>query len=566
MFKANKRVLGCLWVTLLLLVGCAGPASQASGGRGAGEAPTPRASRTLVFIARDEPGNLSSGVIGTSSGTTFRIFNSTLAIRGADGTPGPQLLASLPTLNSDSWRTFPDGRMETTYRLKPNLTWHDGEPLTSADLVFAWQVRRHPVLAIRGGLPESLMDRVETPDPQTFVVQWSQPYPDADLMEGFLPLPKHALQGALADVRADTWANLPFWTRDYIGAGAFKVENWEPGASLDSVAFDGYVFGRPKVDRLRVIYMQDTNAVAANLLAGAAHLVADNTIRTQTGVLIKREWGPRNGGSVYFTPAFIRFAYFQLRPDVASPGDVADLRVRQAIAHAIDKQALADTLHEGQGIVAEAIVRRGSAEAVQVDRQLARFPYDPRRSQQLMEDAGMIRGGDGFFSNAGGARFAPEWRATLGGDSELQLGILVDGLRKIGMDARQSLLPRPFSSEARHTFPTMMNWSTTDQPDGWLTAHRLSSIPSAENRWTGSNSGGWRSPEYDALVNTFTTTLDRSQRSDLMVRMALRLGEQLPVLPLYYNLDVVAHLADLSGVRVLPDGSIGFNIHEWEMA
>jgi peptide/nickel transport system substrate-binding protein len=374
------------------------------------------------------------------------------------------------------------------------------------------------------------------------------------------------LEAAFADVRGDTWTNLPFWTRDYVGLGAYRVESWDPGASVDSVAFDGYVSGRPKIDRLRVIYMQDTNAVAANLLAGAAHLVADITIRSQTGVLLQREWQARKGGSVYFTPAQVRFAYFQLRPDAASPKDVTDIRVRKAFAHAIDKQALVDTLHEGQGVVADGLLRRGTPEYGLADRQITRYPYDPRRSQQLLDDeAGLTRGGDGFYNSAEGRRLTPEWRATLGGDSELQLGILVDGLKKIGVDARPSLLARPFTNEARHTFPTMMNWSTTDQPDGWLAGYRSSAIPAPENRWAGSNSGAWRSPEYDQLVSAFTTTLDRSQRSQLMVQMALALGEQLPILPLYYNLDVVAHTADVRGVKVIPDGSIGFNIHEWEM-
>src|SRR5207253_813326 len=160
-------------------------------------------------------------------------------------------------------------------------------------------------------------------------------------------------------------------------------------------------------------------------------LVGDITIRTQTGVLLKHEWEPRNGGTVHFVPAQIRFTYFQLRPDLANPREVLDLRVRKAIAHTVDKQLLADALHEGQGIAA---------------------------------------------------------------------------------DARQTALPRPFDNETRASFFTMMNWSTTSQPDTWLLTYLSTRIPGPENRWVGSNFGGWGDPEYDLLAKNFTTTLDRGQR------------------------------------------------------
>lgn len=554
-------------VLMSLLASCASaPRSQTTTGSGNGQPAARRPSPTLVFIARAEPDDLSQGAaVGTSSSTTYRIFNATMALRDGQGVPQPQLLMELPRLNTETWRILPEGKMETTYRLKPNLTWHDGHPFTADDVVFGWRVAKQPELGTSNDLPQALMEQVEAPDPLTFVVRWSQPYPDGDLIEGFQPLPRHILEPAFAELRADAWAGQSFWKRDYVGLGAFKIDSWEPGASIDAVAFDGYVFGRPKIDRLRIIFMQDTNTVAANLLSGAAHLVADITIRSQTGVLLKREWEPRNGGTVTFTPAQIRYTFFQLRPEYANPREIIDLRVRRAVAHSMDKQLLADALHEGEGIAADVLVRRSAPEFPTIDRLATKYAYDPRQSQQLLEEAGMTRGGDGMYVNSSGTRFTPEWKATAGGDTEIQLGLLADGLRRIGVDARQTVLPRPFSNETRATFPTMMNWSTTNQPDGWLLGYQSSRIAGPENRWTGSNFGGWSNAEYDRLASAFGTTLESNQRSELMIQMARLLSEQLPILPLYYNLDVVAHSAVLQGVKVVPDGSIGFNIHEWEM-
>lgn len=555
-------------VLATLLAGCAGaPPTRSAPSDGEAATAGRRPSPTLVFVARGEPNDLSEGAaVGTSSSTTYRIFNATMSLRDGQGVPRPQLLTTLPQLNTDSWRVLPDGRMETIYRLKPNLTWHDGQPFTAEDMVFGWAVAKQPELGKSTDLPQALMEQVEAPDPLTLVVRWSQPYPDGDHIEGFQPLPRHSLEPAFVELRADTWASMPFWTRDYVGMGAFKMDSWDPGAAIEATAFDGFVFGRPKIDRLRIVFMQDTNTVAANLLSGAAQLVADITIRSQTGVLLKREWEPRNGGTVSFTPAQVRYTYFQLRPEYANPRDVIDLRVRKAVAHAVDKPLLADALHEGEGIAADALVRRSAPEFAAIDRQTTKYAYDPRQSQALLEEAGMTRVGDGMYVNASGARFTPDWKATAGGDTDIQLGLLADSLRRIGVDARQTVLPRPFSNETRATFPTMLNWSTTNQPDGWLLAYQATRIAGPENRWTGSNFGGWANPEYDRLASAFATSLERTQRSELMIQMATMLSEQLPILPLYYNLDIVAHSAVLRNVQVVPDGSIGFNIHEWEMA
>jgi ABC-type transport system substrate-binding protein len=69
--------------------------------------------------------------------------------------PTPYLAEALPTANTDTWRILPDGRMETIYRLRPSLTWHDGAPLTAADFVFAWRVYATPELG-QGASPLSI--------------------------------------------------------------------------------------------------------------------------------------------------------------------------------------------------------------------------------------------------------------------------------------------------------------------------------------------------------------------------------------------------------------------------
>jgi peptide/nickel transport system substrate-binding protein len=148
-------------VTILIVLGCAAPTVAPPNG-GKAQLPSsaaPRPSRSLVFIARSEPSTMGrSGGIGID--TSPRFFNATLMVRDGQGTPQPQLAQALPQLNSDTWRVHADGTMETTYKLKPSLTWHDGAPFTAEDLVFAWQVHRDPrygpTVGTPGAPPDSL--------------------------------------------------------------------------------------------------------------------------------------------------------------------------------------------------------------------------------------------------------------------------------------------------------------------------------------------------------------------------------------------------------------------------
>src|SRR5581483_2215221 len=122
-----------LLLMALVLTGC-GPGAQSTAAPQAGSGTTaPSEARPLVIFVRVEPSTLATrSFVRKSAGLFFvwRVFNAMPAVIDGHGVPQPELLASLPQLNTDSWQVFPDGTMRTTYTLRPNLTWHDGQPLT----------------------------------------------------------------------------------------------------------------------------------------------------------------------------------------------------------------------------------------------------------------------------------------------------------------------------------------------------------------------------------------------------------------------------------------------------
>jgi hypothetical protein len=125
---------------------------------GRGEPQLPTAPKALHDGAFD-------GIIAPQK--TRRLFNAELALVDDVGAVRPFLASELPQLNSDTWRVFPDGRMETIYRLKDGITWHDGEPITADDFVFGWRVMAAPGLGRSGLIPQKLMEEIVAPDART---------------------------------------------------------------------------------------------------------------------------------------------------------------------------------------------------------------------------------------------------------------------------------------------------------------------------------------------------------------------------------------------------------------
>src|SRR3954471_12836970 len=161
---------------VLLIVACAqaGPRPSSSG-QTQGQSPAPAINRTLVMAGRAETPSVASRplrVFGLTSTTVSRLFNAGLALRDGEGNFQPYLAEALPQLNTDSWKLFPDGRMETTYHLKPDLVWQDGASLTADDFVFAFEVYTNPDVGQASAAPIGMMEDVRAPDPRSIVIHW----------------------------------------------------------------------------------------------------------------------------------------------------------------------------------------------------------------------------------------------------------------------------------------------------------------------------------------------------------------------------------------------------------
>lgn len=568
-----------LWSMLVLPTLLAGCASVRPADYGDAVAVQPRVqaeARTLNLAVLYEPPVLTPKSVESTGrlADQIRLFNAALAHLDARGTPLPYLAEALPQLNTDTWRVLPGGGMETTHRLLPNLRWHDGTPLAAEDFVLAWRAYADPTLGLFTTTPQDKMETVLAPDPRTLVIRWRGAYPDAGALKPgeMEPLPRHLLGAAFLAYEQDpvaqreAFANLPYWKSDYVGLGPYRLERWEPGTLIEAVAFDGHALGRPKIERIIVRFVTDDNTVLANMLSESLHL-ALRSVRFEQGMALRRTWTGNGRGVVLLMPNGTNTTMVQFRSEFLKVPELLDPRVRKALAHAIDRDALNDGLFEGQGLTSETYITTEAPYYAELDRAIVKYPYDVRRSEQLMNEAGLARGRDNLYLKASGDGLSLPYLVVGGTEYERQGAIMTDTWRRAGFDIQQSILPavQMRDNHARASFPGVLHnpLGAGEKAAAYFTSAQAGTLA---NRWGGNNRGGWSSPEYERLFEAFMTTLDRSERDRQLIQMMALLSEVLPAYQLYFRFDTVAHLAELRGPGIVgPDTRIVWNIHEWEL-
>jgi peptide/nickel transport system substrate-binding protein len=540
-------------ISLLAIVSACSASSPAPDRAAAPAQPGP--SRTVVIIGR-EVTSLAARPLGARSGSAGGVvvpFNSSLDRNDEEGKPVPVLADALPQLATDSWRVFPDGTMQTSYRLRSGLTWQNGTPLSAEDFVFAWRVYRTPTFGTNGA-PISYMDDVRAPAPQTLTIVWNQLYPDAATVgpTGFPPLPRAILEQSFEEMDPVQFAGLPFWVSEYVGLGPYKVDRVEPGSWVEASAFAGFVLGRPKISKMRLAFIQDPNTAIAWLQSGEGHFITDFIIGPDDARTIEQLAQAQEGGPVTDdAPTIVRFSSFQFRPQYQDPVLMNDPRVRKAIAYSIDNVSALEAITYGKGksvpVPLSSVEPSALVFGPAVERVIPTYSYDPRKGQQLLDAAGLTRGPGGLYRSPDGSSFRFDFAFIQQASNGRENAIFVDSLRQAGFDAvsRTYTQAELLTPGARATFPALFTGSGTT-----LTTLTSEEIPRAEKRWVGQNYGGWENSDLDRLKEAFDVTLEPGARTELIIQMARIYYDQLPGITHYRTPTVNAWSSNL--VRVVP--------------
>src|SRR5581483_3681943 len=313
---------------------------------------------------------------------------------------------------------------------------------------------------------------------------------------------------------------------------------------------------------IQLRFSGDQNVVLAHMLAGEAQVSADTSMRQAAADTLAAEWARTNGGTIINPPSSWRAIYVQMRPELADPRAVLDARVRKAIAHAVDKQALNDGIYGGKAIATDTPIYSGSSWGEVLDESVPAFPFDLRTAESLLNQAGFAKGPDGLYRGAEG-RLSMEFTTSQSPDAVRELLAMANALQAAGLDIQQRVIPtaQAQDSQLKATFPAVLV-AGSDIGEAALNYFTTAQIPSASNLWQGLNRGGWSSSEYDRLLAAFNTSLGRPTRVQLARQLLRVWGEDEPVISLFFPSAPIAYVARLHGpTNGAPESSLAWNIH-----
>lgn len=291
-----------------------------------------------------------------------------------DLTPKPQL--------ATEWSISDDG-LRYTFKLRQGVKWHDGKDFTSADVAASINILKssHP----RGGVTFANLVEVQTPDPLTAVIVLSKP--TAFLISAFSStespiVAKHLYEGV--DVRTNPHNQAP------VGTGPYVFGEWVRGSHLVYNRNPNYWDeGKPYVDRLVIRFIPDGAARAAALEAGDVLLAGGSAVPLSDMERFKAMPQFEVTTKGYSYSASLLKLEFNLDRDYFK-----DVRVRQAIAHCIDRQVIADTVYFGYAYPTALPISAQIEKYAAKD--IATFPLDIAKAEALLDEAGYKRGADNW--------------------------------------------------------------------------------------------------------------------------------------------------------------------------
>ncbi|ABM59994.1 extracellular solute-binding protein, family 5 [Verminephrobacter eiseniae EF01-2] len=464
----------------------------------------PKRGGTLVIGSTQTPRHLNGAVqSGVATGlSSTQIFASPLRF---DGQWNPQ-----PYL-AQSWRLADDGK-SLTLGLRKDALFHDGKPVTSADVAFS-------IMAIKANHPFSTMfgpvEKVDTPDPHTAIIRMSVPHPAIVLAmsPALCPiLPRH-IYGDGQDLK-----NHPRNSTDPVGSGPFRVTEFQPAQRVVLERFERFFLpGRPYLDKVIVSITLDRASLVLGLERGDIQMLP---FVTQSTDLKRLASDPRLSltSKGYDGMGPLNWLAFN-----TAKQPLSHLQVRKAIATAIDKNFITRALMGGFATVSDGPLVANSPFAAS---DLVRYPFDLKKAGAMLDAAG-------YKAGANGERFRLGLDYLPGNeDQQKNVAEYIRGqLKKVGItvEMRASAdFPAWARRMAAHDFDLSMdmvfNWG--DPVIGVHRTYLSSNIKPIV--WT--NTQSYANPKVDELLHTAGSLIDPAQRKAHYAAFQKIVTDELPIL------------------------------------
>jgi peptide/nickel transport system substrate-binding protein len=483
--------------------------------------------------------------VGTKDFDGSRIFYEPLAGWDTDGTLVPFLAAEIPDLENGGLAQ--DGQ-SVTWKLKPDVQWHDGKPFTADDVVFTWEYAADPATAaVSIGTYRDI--KVEKVDPLTVRVLFDKPMPFwADAFVGALGMiiPKHLFEPFKGARSRDAPTNL-----SPAGTGPYRFVSFNPGDMIRGELNPNYhVPNRPHFDTIELKGGGDAVSAARAVLQTGEYDYAWN-MQVEDEILLRLEKGGK--GHVDITPSgFIE--HIQLNrtdPWTEIDGERSSIKtqhplfydpvVRQAMSLLIDRKSVQDYIYGRTGFATANYVNNPE----RFRSKSRTFEFSIEKANALLESAGWKRGPDGVRGKDG-KKLKIVYQTSINAPRQKTQAIVKQACQKAGIEVELKSVVASvfFSSDVAnpdtysHFYCDMQMYNNgMTQPDPQVFMRQFVSSETAckDNKWQGRNITRWRNEEYDKTFLAAESELDPVKRAALFIHLNDLVCGDVVVIPVVYR-------------------------------
>jgi peptide/nickel transport system substrate-binding protein len=472
---------------------------------------------TLVMVIDSSPTNLDPrvGIDGQSERIDNLIFDDLLS-RGDNLDVAPGL--------AERWE-IPDP-LTYVFHLHHGVKFHDGRPLTSRDVKWTFDSLLQGKIRSTKAAAYRFVDHIDAPDDLTVIFHMKEPD---------TPLLWSLSDGAVGIV---PWGSGDEMALHPIGSGPFRFVSAETDKELIIERNNDYWGEKAHLARVRFAVVVDPTTQALEMRKGSADLIINAAFSPDTVLTLRRE--PTL--AVESAPG-TRLAYlaFNLRDPI-----LKDVRVRQAIAYALDRRPMIEYLWRGEAQPARSVL---PPQSWAYYGNVPIYDHNPGKAEQLLDDAG--------YRAANGVRFHITMKTSTDENTRLMVAVIQQQLREVGiaLDIRTFEFATFFSDVTHGLFQLYgLRWiGGNEDPDIFELAFHSARFPP-----NGANRGYYSNPKVDALIGQGRREVDPAVRKPIYAELQRILAEELPYIDLWYLDNVLVHNKRVVNLKLNPAGSYDF--------
>lgn len=443
---------------------------------------------------------------------------------------------------ADSWGISQDGLIYT-FAIRDRARWHDGEPVTSDDILFTLELLRHPDSIIQPDVKE-LWDKIEVVRLDEKTIQFRLPEPFAPFLDylTFGVLPVHILEGVTPGEMVSSSFNL-----QPVGSGPYRLDTLLVEDDIISGVIlalnEDYHGQRPYIEKFAFRYYPTSEAALEAYRRGEVMGIS----RISGGAL---EGALKESGLNLYTGRLPELSMVFLNLDNPEVPFLSDPAVRRALLLGLNRQWMVDSLLESQAIVAHGPIFPGVWAYYEG---IERLEYDPEAAVNLLKEAGYSVQGDGsgVRQKEGGQLLRFD---LLHPDTETHRALaeaIQKDWRRLGVEARPIAVPYDqlvvdyLDPRLYHAALIDLNLSRSPDPDPYPFWHEAQSA-------NGQNYGKWNDRQASGYLEQARILVDRGERAQHYRNFQIRFSQDLPALPLFYPVYTYAVDAEVQGIRMGP--------------